>query len=788
MEREPSTRRGGSSGLVGSKAAVTSGTLHIRYHQQEETLKSSVKLGLFALVIAAAAVFGATQFGGVAQAQVPAGTTKTCVPGTTAGTATCTINVPAGGTITSGSTIELTGPAGAEYTNASASGGTPAVSVSPSPAFPTTFLTINCGTAGTTCTGPFTITETLSGAPVGSSVTQTINGAALPAATVTAAAPAAATTTLTLAGCFDIVGAGDPITGAAPVGFLEVSPGEVEFVACVIDVNDTSATPDLVSSGIVSGLDPDIAAVTIASATSNGVSGNVFGGTANVRCGAPNTTDTCDEVIVVIAVRGGPVASPETFTVQITANYVPDNPALNTPAALAARTAFTFRTVTTVTGFVAGDRFVIRCLPSLNPGLQTTFPLAIPGAIDDGDLVGVGILPSALICEAGFLAAGAAANAPFQAVAPGTIEVTSVNGTLLDLRGGLTTNLRIGCGTGPVVSDDLGTINPNTCRGVRFGVIGLGVGFVELRARYEPSSAAAAAGILERETAAEVAFIAPAVSLSLSLNPNPVAVGATGTATLRFNRTAIFAGELLVNPQTGAPLFVNLGTPLNGTVTFQSSNPSVAGFTGNLTAAEQIVTGTVATPGVSVPSQQTAVVRCGVLQPIVVSGLGAVTAANFAGFFGGCSDVAVQYRGNQVGTTDISATFVPDLPGAFGGPVFPAAPGNLQALLGAFGTFSTNTVAQTLQVVGASPVGTQRLVPGCNNVVAPANETVQQVAARVDPAAAVISIWKQVPGTTQFMGAAIGGNVPAGVSNLTNVNALDAIFICVNAAATYRLT
>lgn len=30
--------------------------------------------------------------------------------------------------------------------------------------------------------------------------------------------------------------------------------------------------------------------------------------------------------------------------------------------------------------------------------------------------------------------------------------------------------------------------------------------------------------------------------------------------------------------------------------------------------------------------------------------------------------------------------------------------------------------------------------------------------------------------------------VPAGVSNLTNVTALDAIFICVNAAATYRLT
>jgi hypothetical protein len=52
----------------------------------------------------------------------------------------------------------------------------------------------------------------------------------------------------------------------------------------------------------------------------------------------------------------------------------------------------------------------------------------------------------------------------------------------------------------------------------------------------------------------------------------------------------------------------------------------------------------------------------------------------------------------------------------------------------------------------------------------------------------VISIWKQVPGTTTFQGAAIGQNVPANVSNLTMVNALDAIFVCVNAAATYRVS
>jgi hypothetical protein len=92
-----------------------------------------------------------------------------------------------------------------------------------------------------------------------------------------------------------------------------------------------------------------------------------------------------------------------------------------------------------------------------------------------------------------------------------------------------------------------------------------------------------------------------------------------------------------------------------------------------------------------------------------------------------------------------------------------------------------------LEVVSIAAT-TQRLVVGCNNVVAPASETPQQVAARVDPTSAVISIWKQVPGTTTFQGAAIGQNVPANVSNLAMVNALDAIFICVNAAATYRVS
>jgi hypothetical protein len=199
-------------------------------------------------------------------------------------------------------------------------------------------------------------------------------------------------------------------------------------------------------------LNPDIAAVSIASAENDDdVSGNVFGGTANVRCGAANTDETCDFVVVVIAVRGGPVASSTTFDVEVTANYVPDRPALNTPAALPATTAFSFRTTTAVVDFFEGTRFIIRCPTALNPGL-TGFPLLTPGQIGGVNAIAVGILPAALICEALFVDD----DGDVETVAPGTIEISALSGSLVDLTGRLTTNLRIGCGLGTNVSDDLG--------------------------------------------------------------------------------------------------------------------------------------------------------------------------------------------------------------------------------------------------------------------------------------------------------------------------------------------
>jgi hypothetical protein len=272
------------------------------------------------------------------------------------------------------------------------------------------------------------------------------------------------------------------------------------------------------------------------------------------------------------------------------------------------------------------------------------------------------------------------------------------------------------------------------------------------------------------------------VTLNLLLSPNPVATGATGTATVRFNRSFFFGGELLIDPTTGLPIAINLGNPLNGTVIFESSNTAVASFTtGVLTTTTGTSAGgasTVATAGANVTSGS-ATVRCGTVAAARVGGL-------LADFFGGCDSVQVAYRGNAPGVSTITATFLSDLPNAFG--TTGAVAGNLQGLLTAFNSIATNSIARDLEVVGAGPATTQRLVAGCNNVVAPANETVAQVAARVDPASAVISIWKQVPGTTQFQGAPVGGNVPSGVANLSSVNALDAIFVCVNAAATYRLS
>ena len=78
------------------------------------------------------------------------------------------------------------------------------------------------------------------------------------------------------------------------------------------------------------------------------------------------------------------------------------------------------------------------------------------------------------------------------------------------------------------------------------------------------------------------------------------------------------------------------------------------------------------------------------------------------------------------------------------------------------------------------------LQPVCSNVVAPTDESVAQLAARVEPRAVLISLWRQIPGTVQFRGAPGTPGVPPEVVDLSAVRALDAVWICVSAPATFR--
>jgi hypothetical protein len=128
----------------------------------------------------------------------------------------------------------------------------------------------------------------------------------------------------------------------------------------------------------------------------------------------------------------------------------------------------------------------------------------------------------------------------------------------------------------------------------------------------------------------------------------------------------------------------------------------------------------------------------------------------------------------------------------FGTPIWLTAP--LGAItVAAFSLTSLVSAQSPSPGPGGTPrpvaVTSLRTVPGCLNVVAPRSETVAQVAARVDPPGSLTAIWKQVPRTPRFEGAPfpLPDNLPEGVADLAMVSALDAIFICVNAAGTYRL-
>jgi PKD repeat protein len=102
------------------------------------------------------------------------------------------------------------------------------------------------------------------------------------------------------------------------------------------------------------------------------------------------------------------------------------------------------------------------------------------------------------------------------------------------------------------------------------------------------------------------------------------------------------------------------------------------------------------------------------------------------------------------------------------------------------GASVTATTTATIAAGGATtPAGTTSvsLVAGCNNVIAtwPNGTVPGTVAAAVTPATAVVSLWRQEPGTQRFVGYAPGASV---VSDLRTIDRFDALFICTTAPAT----
>lgn len=759
-------------------------------------MKPSVRLGLLGLFVAFAAVLGATQFGGVASAQVPAGTTKTCTPAAPApgATFTCTVAVPAspaaavGVAAYTGYTITVAGATVTGATCAPAPAGAAAgcaATVTP-PA--TIVVTCTAGGAAVVCPAT-TTTETLTAGAAGTTITETFTmtpAAGAPAPTAATIAPAAgpivvaaAVTNITLGGCVAATGTTPPTipgTGAPAAGTTTTTITAGQAVTCRILFSDNDAVPAAVASGIVS--------VTLSGATGGAVpsvsgAGNpggagpasTVGNTTTIRCGAPGVGAANPEGCSFLDVSFTTSATTPLGGINLTVSYTPDLPALNTSANVSFSPLVTV--VQAIAAFAPPTALTISCPAALNPGIIGALPTLTPGPIGGVTVAGVGILPAALTCQV--------LPTPNPS-APGTIEVSSLNGVLLDANGQLTTNLRIPCGSDRITLTPGAPLVTNNCAGVQFAVLGQNVGFVELRARYEPTPAVAAAGGVEIETSTSVAFIAPAVTLSsLDLNPNPVAKGGTGTATVRFNRTVLICGlngVFCVNPTTGLPIAIERGSQLNGNVVFTIDNTAIASWAGTQPTAAALPA---STSGTFITTANQTIVRCGFFptRGAPASGFPSTT-GSLVNFFGGCDSAAATYQGNEPGVANVTATFVPDLPGAFGTSLIPGVSQSQTALLGAFGGAVNPSITRTLEVVAAAPV--TNLVRGCNNVspTIPASEPASAYAARVTPTGALVAIWEYQAATNTFKGFSPQAGAP---NDLDTVRRLIPVFVCVNAAA-----
>ncbi len=322
----------------------------------------------------------------------------------------------------------------------------------------------------------------------------------------------------------------------------------------------------------------------------------------------------------------------------------------------------------------------------------------LPSRISGVLVIAAAVLPEAVVCRVDVTvhrqepAAENSATSPRAttrrlAVAPGTIEVSSGTATLLDAAGRPATRLRLGCDGATDIEFDAETesavIDANTCRGARFSVAGSGVGIVDLRVRYGPAAAAAAAGIRPVESTAGVAFVAPTIDIAVAMSTTFTVPGVAGSITAVLSVAGLpCVKATCIDPVTGQPIAVRPGSVLSGSVIFAMDNPGVAAWTG-------------AGPGGTVAAGQ-AVVRCG--RPASRS------TGPFAAFFRGCAGVSATFRTTAVGVTDITATFVPDLPGATGaGPDAIAPASSAAPLTGLFGRAVRPSALETLEVVDFLP-------------------------------------------------------------------------------------
>jgi hypothetical protein len=337
-------------------------------------------------------------------------------------------------------------------------------------------------------------------------------------------------------------------------------------------------------------------------------------------------------------------------------------------------------------------------------------------------------------------------------------------------------------------------------------------------------------------------FLQPGVvTASGPCDPSLGSASSCGVATARFNRvfvqcpssvvspgvTGIVGGGFCLDPASGQVLAANIGSILNGTVFFTIDDPSIATWVSAQPTATQPAPSS--TAGFVTTAQQTAV-RCGFFPttslPFSTVNTGSNVTSAFppgsplSSFFGGCESASATYRGLAPGMTRITATFVPDLPGASGAGVpalpfgqpfltstpFLGLPSTVSPLLGQFAGASQPSATAVLSVIGAAPAGTVPLAStaattpttaaaatvsiaaatGCNNVTPTVTEPAAQYAARVQPASVVIAVWEHQAATNSFLGAP-GPSAPASaqaVADLTTVTRLRPVFVCVSAPGT----